>query len=102
MKDRTSPRFLTGALLVHVVCCGGLLLWPLIGTAGLSALGGYLGDPLLQGAALLIGGGIGVAVWLRYRRMAAHRASPLVGSQAGIPQVNGERSAKCHHRANED
>ncbi len=35
-------------LLAHAVCCGGIFLIAVVGSAGLTAIGGMLRDPLVQ------------------------------------------------------
>lgn len=60
MGQGRDTKLLAGFVVLHVLCCGALLL----GGAGvLAAAGGVLGQPLLvAGGALLLAVAIGVAV----------------------------------------
>ncbi len=73
MKSQSPQRELVGkwilpVALLHVICCGGLLLPAIIGSAAVATLTGYLFDPLVQlaGLALLaLGAGL---LWRRLRQ----------------------------------
>ncbi len=66
-KEPSPGRLLIPGALLHVVCCGGLLLYLVAGSTLLGAIGGYLSDPLIQGAGVLLLAGAGLAVWRHNR-----------------------------------
>lgn len=71
-------KVLVGFVVLHVLCCGALLL----GGAGLlTAAGGLLGQPLLVGAGVLLAV-VAVAVGVRRARRSACTAE-----QAGTPRA---------------
>lgn len=45
-------------LVAHVACCGGILLWPILGSTAITALGGVINSPVIQlgGLILLVAG----------------------------------------------
>ncbi len=63
MKNSMIPL-----LLAHVVCCGGILLLVVVGSAGLTAIGGMLRNPLVQVVGLILLGMALVAFWRRRGR----------------------------------
>ena len=60
MKNSMIPL-----LLAHVVCCGGIFLIVIVGSAGLTAIGGMLRNPLVQVVGLILLGMALVAFWRR-------------------------------------
>ena len=60
------------ALLAHLACCGGLLLFMLVGSAGFAAIAAIVRDPLVQTIALAGVAAIFV-VWWRRRRSGTAR-----------------------------
>ncbi|MCH8844035.1 MAG: hypothetical protein IID61_13825 [SAR324 cluster bacterium] len=67
--DKSGLRsWLVPVALVHVICCGGLLLPAIIGSAAVATLTGYLFDPLVQFAGLaLLTFGVGL-LWRRLQQ----------------------------------
>jgi hypothetical protein len=81
---RALSRVLVPVAVLHGVCCGGLLLWLLLGSAGIAALGSHLGDPLILAAALLLLGGGGLAAWRSRRR---RRAAAVTEPGGGLDRL---------------
>ncbi|MEE8436649.1 MAG: hypothetical protein V3S64_17815 [bacterium] len=73
-KQNERGRLMVPALIAHVVCCGGLLLVVLVGSAGFAAIAAFARDPVVQAVALA-----GVAsllvVWWSRRRSATARGT---------------------------
>ena len=66
--------------LVNVICCGGLLLPTIIGSAAVATLTGYLLDPLVQLAGLAL---LAFGVGLFWRRLQQKKRQLQGESQAG-------------------
>ena len=76
MKQRSGKeigRLMVPALLVHGVCCGGLLVALLMGSAGLTVVAALVRDPLIQAAGLLAGTGLALWAWRRHKASLARR-----------------------------
>ncbi len=70
---------LLAVLVAHAVCCGTIFVAVAFGSAGLAALVGFVRNPLVQGAALVLL--LGVAAYtvrrtIRKSRMRAVEKSP--------------------------
>lgn len=80
MRQGRDTRVLAGFVVLHVLCCGALLL---AGAGLLAVAGGLLGQPLLVagGAALLV-----VAVGPAMRRVRATSLHDVAPEPAGLPR----------------
>lgn len=63
MKKQANPqgkskKMFIPVLVAHVACCGGILLWPILGSTAITALGGVINSPVIQlgGLILLVAG----------------------------------------------
>ena len=64
---RISKKVLVPVLLAHVACCGGILLWPVMGSAVIAALGGVTNSLALQLAGLILLAGGVIVFWRRVK-----------------------------------
>lgn len=72
MRKQTKPQGISKKIVVpvflaHVVCCGGILLWPVIGSAVIAGLGGVTNNPALQIAGLMLLAGGAAVLWRRVK-----------------------------------
>lgn len=85
-EGRMARRVLLPVALLHVVCCGGLLLWALLGSAALATAGAWLDSAFVHAAAaLLLVTGL-VLLWRRFSR-----ATSATGSDEAEVQREAER-----------
>jgi len=84
MKNSMIPL-----LLAHVVCCGGIFLIFIVGSAGLTAIGGMLRDPLVQVVGVVLLAIALVAFWQRRGRKPDTRmqTSPIDGETRGVKSL---------------
>ncbi len=75
------------AALAHVVCCGGILILTLIGTASLATVTGFLLHPMVQFVGVVILA-VGISVlWRRIKRKT--QLLPLDDQSAANDAANG-------------
>jgi membrane protein implicated in regulation of membrane protease activity len=81
----------TGIALVtfaHVICCGGLILLSVVGTAGIASLFSFFLDPLVQWIGLAVLAGGLVILWRRlHGKSLLQRAGSVRELNPGAPDA---------------
>ncbi|MDQ3612235.1 MAG: hypothetical protein M4D85_11655 [Actinomycetota bacterium] len=86
MRQGSGGKLLVGFVVLHVLCCGILLLG---GAGALAAAGGLLGQPLLVAAGALL---VAVAVGLAVRRARGSSGPRCAPEPADVPRTTADRS----------
>jgi len=60
---------------LHAVCCGGLLLALLLGSAGFTVIAAFFQDPLIQAAGLIGAAALALWAWRRHKASLARRTT---------------------------
>lgn len=77
MKKQANPQGISKkmflpVLLAHAACCGGILLWPVVGSATITALGGFMDSLALQLVGLIL---LAAGFTVFWRRMKVNQQS---------------------------